>query len=104
MNSIRLRLAIDGNRDRKIEKNEQLKGIEGLKALDQNDDKILEGRELDQVYFEYGEDVWLQGHRSHEISDEKTITQVRLKSLSLDPPSFRLESKFRRRPRISVVG
>ena len=104
MSNIRLRLAIDSNRNRTIEKTERLKGIEGLDSLDENNDGHLVGQELDQVYFEYGEDVWLQGQRTHKMYTEKTVNQVRLKSITLEPPSFNLETKFSRRRRIRVIG
>lgn len=80
-----MRLAIDRDYNRQISP-EEIVAFQDLEALDQIQDKVLKGSELDPVYFEYSKDVWLQAGRTHRLRDDKFTTQVTLQSIELDPP------------------
>lgn len=90
--NISLRLGIDRNQDRKIDRDELI-GLEELNSLDTSGDKFLKGYELDPVYYEYGKDKWLQAGRSHRLPSERTVTIVNLHSIGLDPTKIEMDIK-----------
>ena len=71
---ISTQFAIDRNRDKKISKEEHV-AFKELKTRDADDSGSLEGRELTDVFIQYGEDVWLEGGRRHRISGDG-FTQI----------------------------
>lgn len=84
---ISMRFGLDKNQNNKIEKEEIVKFSE-LSSQDQDENKTLKGRELDGVYFEYGDDVWLEGDRTHVIRKDDYTQRIRLKEVKLDPPAI----------------
>lgn len=92
--NISMRFGIDANRDRKIEDREVVKNFEELKALDTNGDGVLRGREMENLYFEYGEDVWLSGGRVHRVQTDNMRGTVELREVGLDPARIDLKLNF----------
>ncbi|MBS2037355.1 hypothetical protein JST97_20370 [bacterium] len=87
--NISMNFAIDRNRDRKIQP-EEIVPLASLKERDSDQDGQLQGRELRDVYFQYGQDCWLEGGRRHRLQSGETTQFVELRSLSLDPPKLDL--------------
>jgi hypothetical protein len=85
--TISMRFAIDRDHNFQISKDEVVAFPE-LAALDQIQDKVLKGRELEPVYYEYGKDVWLQAGRTNTVSKDGTTSYVNLQSIGLEPPKI----------------
>ena len=83
--NISVRFAIDADRNRKIEDREVVKNFADLKALDHNGDGVLRGKEMEDLFFEYGKDVWLSGGRVHRLPSETMRGTVELREVGLDP-------------------
>lgn len=81
---ISTKFAVDRNRDRKIAP-EEIVAFKDLKSHDSDDNGKLEGKEFQDVYFQYGEDVWLEGGKRHRLTSENAIQTIELKSLTFDP-------------------
>lgn len=81
---ISTKFAVDRNRDRKIAP-EEIVAFKELQDYDADGNGCLEGKEFQDVYFQYGEDVWLEGGKRHRMTSENAIQTVELKSLTFDP-------------------
>ncbi len=92
--NISMRFGIDADKNRKIEDREVVKKFDELKALDQDGDGVLRGREMEHLYFEYGEDVWLSGGRVHRIQQDNMRGTVELREVGLDPARIDLKMNF----------
>ncbi|MEW6280468.1 MAG: hypothetical protein AB1758_17710 [Candidatus Eremiobacterota bacterium] len=87
--NIQCRLAVDHNRNQAIEPDEVVRGLSELAPRDHDGDSTLAGRELSDIYFEYGQDRWLEAGVVHrEEADSCTmlveLRQIALKSGTLD--------------------
>ena len=91
---ISLRFAIDHNRDRRISKEEHV-SFEALAERDKDGDGALRGRELQDVYFEFGRDEWLEGGTRHRRSSEGYTQTIQLRGIKLDPPSIDMHVDIR---------
>ena len=80
--TIQMRFGYDRNHDRKIDPSEQV-GFSGLVSQDQNSNGVLEGRELTDVYFEYGTDQWLAADKSHRIVKDGWVQNVSMNVIDL---------------------
>ncbi|MBN9419482.1 MAG: hypothetical protein J0I12_28765 [Candidatus Eremiobacteraeota bacterium] len=87
--NISLKFAVDRNRDQKIQP-EEMVGVSQLRERDGDGDRSLKGAELKDVYFQYGEDTWLEAGRRHRMSWEKGTQVVELRSIGLEPPKVDL--------------
>ena len=88
--TISMRFAIDRDQNRQISK-EEIVPFQDLSALDDGQDKVLDGAELDPVYFEYSKDTWLQAGRTHEVDRQNFTLYVTLQSIGLEPPAVDLK-------------
>ncbi len=95
--NISLRFARDLNSNSKIEKEEIVKNFSDLEEYDKNGDKELTGAELNNVYFEYSKDVWLEGNRRHVRESDEFTQIIRLRKLGFAPPKIDLDATFRPR-------
>ena len=87
---IQMRFALDHNKNQKIEKEEVAK-FQDLKALDADRSNSLEGRELDELYFEYGEDVWLSGGKTHYRESDGFSQRIRLDRVDFEPAGIKMK-------------
>lgn len=88
--TISMRFAIDRDQNRQISK-EEIVPFQELSALDEIQDRALDGAELDPVYFEYSKDTWLQAGRTHELNSQNYTSYITLQSVGLEPPSVDLK-------------
>ena len=87
---IQMRFALDHNNNKRIEKEEVVK-FQDLKALDANQNNSLDGRELNDVYFEYGDDEWLSGGRTHYRESDGYSQRIRLEQVNFDPAGIKMK-------------
>ena len=92
-----MRLARDLDGNRQITEEEILQGLDQLRDLDKDGDKSLKGEELNDVFFEYGEDKWLSGNQRHHLEVDQWRQIVELRELSLDPPKINVRIDMRPR-------
>ena len=86
--NVTVRFGIDRNHDRRIEPEEQITRFEQLGDLDQDEDGVLNGGEMEDLYFEFGEDVWLSGGERHHLENGQYRQTVELREVRLDPPAI----------------
>lgn len=91
---ISMRFGVDADRNQKITDREVVKDFQELKKLDSNGDGVLRGREMDDLYFEYGEDVWLSGGRLHRVEHDNLRGTVILREVGLDPARVDMKLNF----------
>lgn len=87
--NISLKFALDRNHDQKIQP-EEVVGVSQLQERDGNGDLSLKGSELKDVYFQYGEDIWLEAGRAHRLAYDKGTQVVEMRSIGLEPPKVDL--------------
>lgn len=87
--NISLKFAVDRNRDRKIQPEETI-SFDQLKERDSNGDGVLKGQELRDLYFQYGQDTWLEAGQTHRLKVEQATQVVQLRSIGLEPPRIDL--------------
>lgn len=88
---IQTAFAIDRNKDREIQKEERLKHFGDLQERDLNHDNILKGSELKDVYFDYGEDRFVECGHPVQLEIGSMTHTVYMKSLMINPPKLDLE-------------
>ena len=81
--TIAMKFALDQNRNGRIEKEEWV-GLPALSPRDRDGDGALKGRELETVFFEYGQDQWLPADRSSTLEKDGWISTVRMNSIGLN--------------------
>jgi hypothetical protein len=96
--TISMRFAVDRDNNRQISK-EEVVGFADLAPLDTVSDKVLKGRELEPVYYEYGKDVWLQAGRTNRLQSDAGTSYVTLNSIGLEPPKIDLNVNLTYRAR-----
>lgn len=92
--NISMRFGVDADRNRKIEGREVVKDFQELKGLDGDGDGLLRGSEMEHLYFEYGQDVWLSGGRTHQVENDDMRGTVALREVGLDPARVDLKLNF----------
>ena len=84
---ISMSFALDRNQNNKIEQDEVVR-LSELRSQDKDGNNALSGEELHSVYYEYGEDSWLSGGRTHVIRKQDHTQRVHLSELRFDPPAI----------------
>lgn len=95
--NVSVRFAVDRDGSHTVQPEEIVSRVEDLAALDRDGNGRIEGDELRSLYFEYGEDRWLQAGRTYREASQGWITEVRLEGVQLDPPRVDLNVSFRPR-------
>ena len=95
--TIAMRLAYDQNQNRSVEKEEIIRQMTDLSSQDQDGDGKLQGNELKDVFYEYGQDQWLPGDRTSYQSKDGWRTSLRLNSIDLQAGSIDLNINMKPR-------
>lgn len=90
-----MKFALDRNKNREIEKDEVVEKFSDLASEDTDGNGALNGRELNDVYFEYGKDRFLSGGRTHRVRSENYTQYVTLNEVRLDPPAIDMHVDMR---------
>lgn len=93
---INVRFAIDRNHNLQIEPDEIVHNKDEMLPLDSNQDLALEGEELKEIFFEYGQDQWLPAGRYNVLRGDGWDTIINLRKIMLtDPMQVDMDIKIR---------
>ncbi len=80
--TIDTRFAIDRNHNKKVDDGEVVT-LEQLAEKDRDENKAIEGKEFEDVYFEYGQDRWIPADREFREKGEGYTTVVKMNRVDL---------------------
>ncbi len=87
-----MRFAIDKNNNKKVDEGEVVRFYEDLSPKDTDDNKKIQEKELEGIFFEYSKDTWLEAGKTNYMPMEGDYhAKVELKEINLATGGLNLD-------------